>query len=164
VDDADFADYATARWPDLVRAAVFMGCSVPDAQDLVQTALLRCFLSWRRVSQARDRDAYVYKILVNCLKDSRRRLWRREVPTTDFPEQVSSDTTLQIDISDAVERALGNLGRANRDVVVLRYLAGLTEQQTSEILGIPIGTVKSRTARALTQLARNANLSAFSGE
>ena len=61
----DFDDYASVMWPRLVRAALLLGCSPPDAQDLVQTVLTRCLLKWRRVGSADDRDAYVHRMLVN---------------------------------------------------------------------------------------------------
>jgi DNA-directed RNA polymerase specialized sigma24 family protein len=41
----DFSEYVAARRTSLVRAAVLLGCPQPDAEDVVQTALLRCFRS-----------------------------------------------------------------------------------------------------------------------
>ena len=78
--DPDFATYAAARWASLVRSAVFLGCSREDAQDLAQVTLLRCYVSWAKVQRADDRDAYVYRVLLNCLRDSRRRRWWGERP------------------------------------------------------------------------------------
>ena len=57
--DGDFSDYASARWGRLVRSAVFLGCNLEEAHDLVQTTLLRCYIAWRKVEKAHDRDAYV---------------------------------------------------------------------------------------------------------
>ena len=156
--DGDFSAYAAARWPTLVRAAVFLGCSAHEAQDLVQTTLMRCYASWPRVLRVDDRDGYVYKVLVNSLRDSRRRRWWGEIPTAALPEHTGADETVVIDVADAVHRALANLSRAHRDVVVLRYFAHLGEQQTAHALGIAPGTVKSRLSRALAQLATDAHL------
>jgi RNA polymerase sigma factor (sigma-70 family) len=64
-------------------------------------------------------------------------------------------------VADAVHRALGDLSRVNRDALVLRYYAQLSEQETALVLGIPVGTVKSRVSRALSQLAGNAHLNDF---
>lgn len=156
--DGDFSAYAAARWPTLVRSAVFLGCSPHEAQDLAQTTLMRCYASWPRVQRADDRDGYVYKILLNSLRDSRSRRWWGELPTQALPELASADETGAIDVADAVHRALANLSRAHRDVVVLRYFAHLSEQQTARALGIAPGTVKSRLSRALAQLATDAHL------
>lgn len=159
MDPADeFAAYATARWGALVRSAVFLGCSHHDAQDLAQVTLERCYANWRKVVGADDRDAYVYRMLLNCYRDSRRRRWWGERPTERLPETTSSDETGEVDLADAIHRALANLTAPNREVVVLRYFVHLSEQQTAQVLGIAPGTVKSRLSRALRQLALDPNL------
>ena len=61
----EFEEYVAARRAALVRSAVLLGCRQPDAEDVVQTALLRCYRSWRRVQRATQPDAYVYRVLVN---------------------------------------------------------------------------------------------------
>ncbi|MFG1913465.1 SigE family RNA polymerase sigma factor [Micromonospora sp. NPDC048898] len=161
--DEEFSAYASKRWPALVRAAVLLGCSIPDAEDLAQTTLLRCYVSWHKVTKADDQEAYVYRILVNAYRDSRRRRWWGEIPAAAVPEQAEADATTRVDAADAVSRALAGLSRANRDVVVLRYYAHLSDQQIAEALDIAPGTVKSRLSRALTQLSADANMSDLHG-
>ncbi len=157
--DEDFTAFVAARWGALVRSAVFMGCSVDDARDLVQTAMLRCFKSWGAVERADDQDAYVYRVLLNCLRDSRRRRWWGEQPVGSVPDvQQAVDEIDRVDTADSVFRALGDLSAVNRQVVVLRYYAHLSEQQTSEVLRIAPGTVKSRLSRALNQLEHSPHL------
>jgi RNA polymerase sigma factor (sigma-70 family) len=63
-----------------------------------------------------------------------------------------------VDLADAVDRALAELGAGQRGGIALRFYAGLTEAQTAKALGVPIGTVKSRQARALKHLADNDHL------
>ena len=156
--DREFADYARESWGSLVRAAVFLGCTPHEAEDIAQTTLVRCYTAWPKVAGADNRTAYVYRMLLNCLRDSRRRRWWTERPTADVPETASSDAADAVDLADAVHRALEGLSKRNRDVVVLRYFAGLTERQTAEALGVPPGTVKSRLSRALAQLAADDHL------
>ncbi len=157
--DGDFSAYADARWGTLVRSAVVLGCTLDEAQDLVQTTLLRCYLSWRKVQRADNPDAYVYRILLNCHRDTRRRRWRGERPTEVLPEQGIQDQTEQVGVTDAIQRALADLSPAHREVVVLRHLVHLSELQTADILRIAPGTVKSRLSRALAQLALSTHLS-----
>lgn len=162
-EEEDFADYAGARWRSLVKSAVLLGCSPSEAEDLAQTALVRCYASWRKVSKASNRDAYVYRTLVNCHRDSRRRMWRREQPTalldeSALPTASMSDPATEAELSDAVQRALDGLSLPLRQVVVLRFCADLSTAAVAEALGIPDGTVKSRTARALAELGRNPHL------
>ena len=154
----DFSAYVTARWTTLVRSAVFLGCGVEEAQDLVQTTLMKSYVAWAKVSRADDRDGYVYRVLLNALRDSRRRRWWGERPTAELPESHIQDTTAEIDVADAVHRALAGLDPTFHEVVVLRYFANLGEQQTATALRIPVGTVKSRLSRALRQLADDDHL------
>jgi RNA polymerase sigma-70 factor (sigma-E family) len=157
--DEEFAEYASMRWMALVRAGVLLGCASGDAEDLAQTALLRCYQAWDKVARARDRDAYVYRVLVNCLRDSRRRRWRGEMPAERVPDVVQPDRTHDVDLIDAVDRALALLGDDARAALVLRYYAHLTDEQTADALGIPLGTAKSRIARGLERLSADPALS-----
>lgn len=163
--DAEFAAYAEESWGALVRSAVFLGCRLPEAEDLTQTTLTRCYAAWDRVRAADNRDAYVYRMLVNSLRDSKRRRWWGEHATDQVPEApfrgVRRDPTADVDTADAIHRAMAGLSKVNREVVVLRYFAQLTEQQTAEALGVPAGTVKSRLSRALAQLASDSHLAGF---
>jgi RNA polymerase sigma-70 factor (sigma-E family) len=154
----DFSEYVTARWPTLVRSAVLLGCTPPEAEDLAQTALERCLVKWNRVRAADDRDAYVHRVLVNCFRSSRRRRWHGELPSAVIPESVGGDQTAHVDDSDAVMRALEHLPDDQRTAVVLRYYAHLTELQMATVLGVPAGTVKSRLSRAVKALAQDPHL------
>ncbi|MDO9455351.1 SigE family RNA polymerase sigma factor [Nocardioides sp.] len=159
--DADYAAYVRESWSTLVRSAVFLGCSLHEAEDLAQTTLVRCYTAWPTVAAADNRAAYVYRMLLNCLRDSKRRRWWGERPSERLPESRTSatrDVTADVDTADAVHRALAGLTKINRDVVVLRYFTGLSEQQTAEVLDIPTGTVKSRLSRSLAQLAADDHL------
>ena len=57
-----------------------------------------------------------------------------------------------------MHRALGGLSKPHRDVVVLRYFANLSEQQTAHALGVGAGTVKSRLSRAMAKLSADSHL------
>ena len=160
--DDEYAEYVASHWRDLVRAAVFLGAAPHEAEDLAQTTLVRCYAKWDRVSGAANRDAYVYRMLLNCLRDARRsRWWRSRVDRE--PDEAVADDTEAVAVADAVHRALASLTKANRDVVVLRYFVQLTEAQTAEVLGIAPGTVKSRLSRALARLAASNHLVDLSG-
>jgi RNA polymerase sigma-70 factor (sigma-E family) len=151
-DDEDFSTYVAARWASLVRVGVYLGCSPTEADDLVQTTLLRCYRSWARVRRVDRVDAYVHRTLVNTLAKSRRRLWRGETPTEALPDGPARDRGADSDARADLHRALGRLSSDHRAVLVLRFVGDLTEQQTADVLDVPIGTVKSRVARALAAI------------
>lgn len=155
--EAAYADFVRSRWRDLVRAAVFLGASPHDAEDLAQMTLVRCYAGWDRVSGADSQDAYVYRMLLNALRDVRRSRWWKARVDLEL-DGVVGDRTEAVAIADAVERALSGLSKVNREVVVLRYFVQLTEAQTAAVLGVPAGTVKSRLSRALASLATDRHL------
>lgn len=162
-EDAAFADYAAARWLTLVRAAVSLGCSLADAEDLAQTTLVRCYVAWSKVTGATHRDAYVSKILVNTHRDSHRRRWRRETPVPELPDVQLPDETALFDTADVLRRALSGLSQGQREVIALRYYVRLTEPQIAEALDVAPGTVKSRLSRALAQLSRDDTIADLRG-
>lgn len=147
----DFTAYVADRRPRLVRTVVLLGCPAADAEDVVQTALLKCFRSWRRVAAADRPDAYVHRVLVTTLYDARQRRWNGELPTATLPDGPAEDLAWAEGI--AVRRALAALSVEHREVLVLRFWADLSERDTAAALGVAPGTVKSRTSRALAALA-----------
>lgn len=161
--DDEFDAYVVARWPRLVGSAVLLGCSRPEAEDLVQTVLEKCLLKWSKVSRADDRDAYVHRMIVNAFVSSRRRRWHGEKPTDVLPETGTSDRTAEVDEADRVARALERLRPEQRHVVVLRHFSMLSERETAQVLGIAPGTVKSRLSRALAVLAADETLQDLEG-
>lgn len=158
-DDGDFSAYASARWGALVRSGIVLGCTVDEAQDVVQATLMRCYTKWGKVQRADNRDAYVYRVLLNCYRDSRRRHWWGERPTSTLPDRGVADTSEELVAADAIHQALRDLTHNHREVVVLRYYAHMTEAQTAQFLGTSLGTVKSRHARAMAKLAVSPHLS-----
>lgn len=156
--DEEFDEYVAAHWPRLVRSAVLLGCSRPEAEDLVQSTLERCLLKWAKVGRADDREAYVHRMLVNGFISSRRRRWHGERPTEVLPEVAAVDETARADEADRVRRALARLSPEQRAVVVLRHYAMLSEKETARALGVAAGTVKSRLSRALAVLAADPTL------
>ena len=140
----------------MFRTAVLLGCPTQDADDLVQMTLTRCVRHWSRITRAENPDAYVYKVMLNAFRDAQARRWHGELPTEDIPDHGSDDTDVAAAL--AVRRAVASLSQEHRAVLVLRFYADLSERETARVLGIPAGTVKSRTARALAALAADASI------
>lgn len=153
--DEDFSAYVVARWPSLVRSLVLLGCGAHEAEDIAQSALERCYLAWERVRHADDVDAYVFRTVLNVWAKSRSRRWWGERPTEVLPDPprttpdaLAEDVALRV----VLERILADLTPEQRSVLVLRFVADLTEQQTADVLGVALGTVKSRVSRALAEV------------
>ena len=146
--DDDFTAYVGARWAALVHSALLLGCTPHEAEDVVQSALVRCYRHWERVWRADRVDAYVHQVLVNTWLSARARRWNGEHPTEQLPDPGQDPPTVDTDLA----RVLARLSVEHRTVLVLRFIADLSEQQTADALGIPVGTVKSRTSRALAAI------------
>jgi RNA polymerase sigma factor (sigma-70 family) len=99
-------------------------------------------------------DAYAHQVLINLSRDRRRRLSRRarEIIGADPPAAMVDDTAVSVTQHDWMVRAIHQLPRRQREVVVLRFLLDLSVEQTAAVLGASAGTVKSHTSRALSQL------------
>lgn len=162
--DSDYTEYVRARRPRLVRAAMLLGCSPTDAEDVVQAALIRCYRHWEKVERAADPDAYAYRVLLNCLSDSRQRAWRREQPTSEVsgpePPAVATDAVASRMV---LVTALRALSEERRIALVLRYFADLSERQIAQATDVPIGTVKSRLSRGLAELSEDPQITDLVG-
>ena len=148
--DAFVADRSTA----LLRTAYLLTGDRGYAEDLLQTALLRVFRHWSRAREAPE--AYARQVLVNLSRDRLRRMFRRprEIPLPADPELLRG-TDSGIDRATerrAMVQALAELPVRQREVLVLRFFADLSVEQTATALGCATGTVKSYTFRALARL------------
>ena len=150
--DADFAAYMAARQPSLLRTAYLLTGDRHTAEDLVQTAFAKLYLSWDRVQRRELVDGYVRRILVNEHSSLWRRAWKRNEHSTDtLPDQAFVDVHHD-GVNDALWEFMQTLPRKQRAVVVLRYYEDLSEAETAQVLGISVGTVKSQASRALAAL------------
>ncbi|GAA3024985.1 SigE family RNA polymerase sigma factor [Streptosporangium longisporum] len=149
-DRADFEQYVEQCSPRLLRAAYLLCRDWGSAEDLLQTALAKAWLAWRRVGE--NPDPYVYRILVNTHATWWRRRWRGELPSETLPETPDADAAEAVIGREAVRQVLAGLPGRQRAVIVLRYFADLPDQQIAEILGCSVVTVRSQASRALRKL------------
>lgn len=144
----EFEPWVAARQRALLRTAWLLTGDSAAAQDLVQTALLRCWPHWSRVRRMEQPEAYVRRVMTTTYVSWRRRRWNSEVPSRKLPD-ASADSAVVADDRPALVRALQRLPHGQRAVVVLRFAEDLSEAQTAAALGVSVGTVKSQTSRAL---------------
>lgn len=149
--DAEFAEYMAARQPSLLRTAFVLTGDRHTAEDLVQTALAKLYLSWDKVQRRESLDGYVRRILVNEHNSLWRRAWKRQETTVpQLPDQPAHEAPAGRDAD--LWAFVHTLPRKQRAVVVLRYYEELSEAETAAALGVSVGTVKSQTSRALASL------------
>lgn len=153
--DDGFDAFVAARGDALWRSAWLLTGDHQLAEDLVQTALAKSWRAWSRVG-ADGFEPYLRRVMFTTYAAWWRRKWRGEQPTAALPE--SAGRTVDADAKHDLVAALATLPRGQRAVVVLRYFEDLTEQQTADVLGVSVGTVKSQASRALTALRSSPRL------
>ena len=149
---ATFEEWVGARTPALMRTSFLLTGDWQRAEDLLQTALMRCYGRWERID---DHEAYVRRTLVLTYAGWRRRRWVGEVPGPLPETPARDDTATAADARTDVLRLLASLPPRQRAVVVLRYYEDLSEAETAALLGVSAGTVKSTAAKALARLRRS---------
>jgi RNA polymerase sigma-70 factor (sigma-E family) len=148
-----FREFVRAHVDRLSRAAYLLAGSHAQAEDLLQSALIKVAVRWNRVVDAGDPEAYVRKVLYHeHVTMWRRRRWLEystaEVPEYRAVEDVTDDTLRRI----VLRQALGRLTGRQRAVIVLRFFEDLSEVDTAKVLSCSVGTVKSQTSHALKRL------------
>jgi len=116
------------------------------AQDAVQQAFL---LAWRELPRLRDPERFgpwLHRLLVNaCHEELRRqRRWSARIRALPVDGPSEPDTTVSVDDRDALDRAFARLTPEQRSVFVLHHHAGLALAEIADVVGVPVGTVKSR--------------------
>jgi RNA polymerase sigma-70 factor (sigma-E family) len=155
----DFRSYVAARSPALLRTAYMLTGNRADAEDLLQTALAKTYLSWDRIREREAVDGYVRRVMVNTQTSWWRRRKVDEYPTGELPERAAGrDVTDDLALHDALWTALSDLPKRQRAMVVLRYYEDLSEAETAQVMGVSVGTVKSTTSRALAKLRDTSGL------
>ncbi|MEU3224280.1 SigE family RNA polymerase sigma factor [Streptomyces sp. NPDC006976] len=149
-DHAALHAFVESRRTALFRSAFLLCGDRHEAEDLVQTTLVKVVLGARRHGRLDNIEAYARKTLVNTFIAARRRFWRREQAYGELPDRAAQapDT----DTGLAVRAALARLTPRQRAVLVLRYWEDLSVEATAEMLGMRENTVKSHAARGLAAL------------
>lgn len=141
-------------FPQLYRRAYGTALRVTSdpatAADIGQETLIRAYVRWWRVQDYADR--WVVRVATNlALDDLRRR--KRSAAVTLNEGSIGSDEASFDEVLD-LRAALGVLSRRQRDVVTLRFLAGMPVTEVSAALGCSEGSVKTHTARAMQRLRK----------
>jgi RNA polymerase sigma-70 factor (sigma-E family) len=163
-DDEEFREFVASSSSGLLRLGWLLTGDYQLAEDLLQTALIRAWPHWRRVTaDGGGSAAYVRRIMVTTYATWWRRRWRGEVPHGQLPDRaVAGDAYAETELREVVLRALAELPPKQRAVVALRYYADLPEEEIARILDCSPGTVKSQASKALAKL--RTRLPAWTGE
>jgi RNA polymerase sigma factor (sigma-70 family) len=159
--DLDAYELLVARHTALAcRTAALLGAG-DDAEDVVQEAFVKAYRKLRHFRGESQFRPWLLAIVANEARNLQRTRRRRDalaLRAAARAEQPNGTGDLPADTAVATERrmalvtALRALDDRDREVLVCRYLLDLSEAETAQTLGWRLGTVKSRTARALVKL------------
>ncbi|WP_344448163.1 SigE family RNA polymerase sigma factor [Actinocorallia aurantiaca] len=154
----EFAEYVIRRGPALLRTARRLTADAAEAEDLLQTALVKTYLAWDRIHDRAALDGYVRRAMVNTQISWWRRRRLEVYPAAEPPDRPVEDCTRRSELRDSLYRALRRLPDRQRATLVLRYYEDLSEAEIAERLGVSVGTVKSTVSRAVARLRGDTDL------
>lgn len=156
MDKETFSALVRGQQRQLYRIAVSYTASSADAEDAMQEALLR---AWKRRDTLRNPayfSTWLNRILINECKTLLRKR-KRQLPTSDLPNLAAPPPDEQ---AMALRAALFALPEKYRVPLVLNLLEGYTLREIAAMLSLPVGTVKTRIARAKQKLEQEVSVHA----
>jgi RNA polymerase sigma-70 factor (ECF subfamily) len=156
--DAGFAEFYHGTYPRIVTLVAVLLGDQHEAQDVAQEAFARALGRWQRLRKYDVPEAWVRKVAFRLAIDAGRQTRRRRLlparlagaGLTAVPQAQNPADRLQF---SNMATALAGLPLAQREVVVLHYVADLPVEQIARDCGIPLSTVKSRLVAGRRRLA-----------
>lgn len=124
----------------IIRVAANVLRDSHEAEDVAQDAFLKAFRELHRLREDNAFSGYLYRICVRMCMD---RLRSRRADTVDF-ECVEHGQASRIETKVLVEKLLDRLAPELRLTLVLREMEQLSYDEVAEVMGVPVGTVRSR--------------------
>jgi RNA polymerase sigma-70 factor, ECF subfamily len=153
VNRAEFAELALGYLDEVAAFARRLTSNAADADDLVQITFERAFRAWSTLRERGACRTWLFRIARNAYLNQRRtETARPELHLVDVDESrdvpaIPLETVERLDARE-LERALAKLTTDQREALLLSDLWGFTYAEIADITGIPLGTVRSRIARA----------------
>jgi DNA-directed RNA polymerase specialized sigma24 family protein len=139
-DDGDFATYLAARWTPVVRTLVMLGCPQPVAEDVARSAFARLSTAWGSVQDSEDIDAQAYGVV---LKE-----WRR-ARTRGVGGDARGDEPPAAPPRVRLEAMLDRLTPDLRAMLLLRFVADLSDAQVADVMELSVTATRERLAAGL---------------
>jgi RNA polymerase sigma-70 factor (sigma-E family) len=154
--DADQAVTAlySANYRSLVRLSILLVRDIATAEEVVQDAFVAMHNAWRRLRDPEKALSYLRQSVVNRSRSVlRHRAVVEKYAPKGLPDAPSAENGAITELERTeVIKALGKLPTRQREALVLRYYADLSEAEIASTMGISRGAVKSHTARGMAAL------------
>ena len=151
------------RYSSRVRSTLYQLCGTYALDDLVQDVFLRTWKGLPQLRQPSQFSTWLYRICWNVASDQRRTLQKQrsfnskliaeaEAPSVPSAKHSQAPDLMDLHYQDLIQRGLQQLSFEHRAVLVLHDLEDLPQKEVAQILGIAVGTVKSRLFHARMSL------------
>jgi RNA polymerase sigma-70 factor (sigma-E family) len=148
-----FDEFVQSRGWALLRFAFVLCGDAHLAEDLVQEVLARMHRRWDRIAAMHHAEAYVRTAVVRQFVSWRRLRSAREAVVAEVPEPAGfAEPQQRVLARDQMWRLLAGLPRAQRAVLVLRFYCDLPDGEIAALLGCGESTVRSQASRALARM------------
>jgi RNA polymerase sigma factor (sigma-70 family) len=157
-DTSAFGELVRRHQLAALRVAAVVSGSTEEARDIVQDAFVAAHRGLHTYRGTGSVRSWMLRVVANHARNAVRARVRRlrrddRYAGLEMRTEVGPDDAVVRSVEHAaLATALGRLGTDDRSVLGCRFVAGLSEHETAEVLGVPVGTVKSRTSRALARL------------
>lgn len=143
-----------AHYRSLLGLAALLLDDTASCEDVVQEAFIRVHSARSRVRDPDKTLAYLRQTVVNLSRSAlRRRILGLKLLSKPMPDAASAEEGVyELLERDQLKAAMRKLQRRQREVLVLRYFADMTEAQVAETLGISLGSVKAYGSRGIAAL------------
>ncbi|MFG2330102.1 SigE family RNA polymerase sigma factor [Streptomyces sp. NPDC048604] len=143
-----------AHYRSLLGLAALLLDDTAACEDVVQEAFIRVHSARSRVRDPEKTLAYLRQTVVNLSRSAlRRRILGLKLLSKPMPDMASAEEGAYDQLErDALIKAMRGLQRRQREVLVMRYFADMTEAQVAETLGISLGSVKAYGSRGIAAL------------
>lgn len=136
------------RYQQRVRSTLYQLCGASALDDLVQEVFLRVWKGLPKLQQKAQFSTWLYRITWNVASDQRQEFAQKrsqfEMLTRTASTESEASNLMHLHYQDLVQRGLAQLSFDHRTVLVLHDLEEVPQKEVAQILGIPVGTVKSR--------------------
>lgn len=170
-DQNAYADIVNLYQHKLYQICYRMLGNKQEAEDIAQEAFVRAYINLHSYDQKRKFSTWIYRIATNlCIDRIRKKkpdyYLDAEVAGTDgldmysqiaADEKLPEDVVAQMELQDRIQYEISRLPDKYRSVIVLKYIEELSLQEISEILDMPLGTVKTRIHRGREALRKQLN-------
>ncbi|WP_434975370.1 SigE family RNA polymerase sigma factor [Streptomyces mesophilus] len=142
------------HYRSLLGLAALLLDDTASCEDVVQEAFIRVHSARKRVREPEKTLAYLRQTVVNLSRSAlRRRILGLKLLSKPMPDMASAEEGAYDQLErDALIKAMRGLQRRQREVLVLRYFADMTEAQVAETLGLSLGSVKAYGSRGIAAL------------